>query len=408
MIPVLIEILKVALFLAVALTAGAILSWVERRMSGFIQDRLGPNRANIVLFGRNITLGGLLHPVADGLKMLFKEDFIPEGANRLLFVLAPFLAMFFVLMGFASLPVAESINIAGYDIRFHFFDFNVGMLFLFAVSSLSIFGAILGGYSSNNKWALLGGVRAAAQLISYETVIGLVLLSVALAFNTLSVTEILQKQDSVLFGFLPGWGIFVQPLSFVLLFIALLAEGKRAPFDIPEGESEIIGYFVEYSGLKFAMFFLSEFIEVVFIGAVVTLLFLGGYHIPYLSSENYFLATPYVFFVAGILPLFLSYFALRYHKSASFFVILFFSGVALVFFGVVSFILPQGSVFSDILVRASQILVFCMKTGIVVFILFMIRWTLPRYRFDQLLRIGWERLVPLSILNILLTGLFLL
>lgn len=408
MIPFLIEILKVALFLAVALTTGAILSWVERRISGFIQDRLGPNRANIVLFGKNITLGGLLHPVADGLKMLFKEDFIPYGANRFLFVLAPFMAMFFVLMGFASLPVAENIRIAGFDIRFHFFDFNVGMLFLFAVSSISIFGAILGGYSSNNKWALLGGVRAAAQLISYETVIGLVLLSVALAFNTLSVTEILQKQDSVLFGFLPGWGIFVQPLSFVLLFIALLAEGKRAPFDIPEGESEIIGYFIEYSGLKFAMFFLSEFIEVIFIGAVITLLFLGGYHIPYLSSESYLMATPYVFFVAGILPLFLSYFALRYHKSTSFFVILFFSGVALVFFGVVSFILPQGSIFLDILIRISQITVFCMKTGIVVFILFMIRWTLPRYRFDQLLRIGWERLVPLSVLNILLTGLLLL
>ncbi|MCX7959685.1 MAG: NADH-quinone oxidoreductase subunit H, partial [Deltaproteobacteria bacterium] len=367
-------------------------------------DRLGPNRANIVLGGKNITLGGLLHPVADGIKMLFKEDFIPEGANRILFVIAPFMAMFFVLMGFASLPVAENLIVGGTEIRFHFFDFNVGLLFLFAISSLSIFGAILGGYSSNNKWALLGGVRASAQLISYETVIGLVLLSVALSFNTLSVTEIIKKQDSLLLGFLPNWGIFVQPLSFILLFIALLAEGKRAPFDIPEGESEIIGYFVEYSGLKFAMFFLSEFIEIVFIGAVITVIFLGGYHIPYLPSQDYAIAVPYVFLAAGIVPVILSYFAIRYHKSVSFFIILLIAGILLLIIAAGAFFIAPDSVFSEVLIRASQVLVFVIKTGIVVFILFMIRWTLPRYRFDQLLEISWGKLVPLSILNILLTG----
>ncbi len=408
MILFLVEILKVAIFLAVALTAGAILSWVERRLSGFIQDRLGPNRANLYISGKNITLGGLLHPVADGIKMLFKEDFIPEKAHRILFVVAPFMAMFFVLMGFASIPVAQSMNFNGVDIRFNFFDFNVGVLYLFAISSLSIFGAILGGYSSNNKWALLGGVRASAQLISYETVIGLVILSMVIYFNSLSTTEIIRHQDALLFGFLPRWGIFTQPLSFILIFIALLAEGKRAPFDIPEGESEIIGYFVEYSGLKFAMFFLSEFIEVVFIGAIITILFLGGYHIPYLSVENYSSAVPYVLLLAGIVPLLLSFFALRYHRSVSFFVILLSAGLSLLLIAIVSLFLPQHTLLSELLIRLAQIMVFSIKTGIVVFIMFIIRWTLPRYRFDQLLKIGWERLVPLSILNVLLTGLLLL
>ncbi|MCX7944909.1 MAG: NADH-quinone oxidoreductase subunit H [Deltaproteobacteria bacterium] len=408
MILVIVEIVKVILFLMVVLSVGGLLSWVERRMSGFIQDRLGPNRANVVLFGRNITIGGLLHPVADGLKMLFKEDFVPEGAHRILFVLAPFLAMLFVLMGFASIPFAQSLNINGYEVRFFFFDFDVGMLFIFAVSSLSIFGAILGGYSSNNKWALLGGVRAAAQLISYEVVIGLGILSIVIVYNSLSVVEILQKQDSILFGFLPNWGIFIQPLSFILIFVALLAEGKRAPFDIPEGESEIIGYFVEYSGLKFAMFFLSEFIEIIFIAAIITLLFLGGYHLPYLSSEDYINAVPFVFLVFGILPLSLSYFAFRYHKSVSFFLILLFIGIASLIVSITSLFVSNETLWAEILVRISQMLVFSIKTGLVTFLLFSIRWTFPRYRFDQLLKISWEKLVPISILNILLTGFLLL
>ncbi|MGB9599674.1 MAG: complex I subunit 1/NuoH family protein [Myxococcota bacterium] len=408
MISVLIEILKVAILLAVALTAGAVLSWVERRMSAIIQDRLGPNRANIILSGKNITLGGLLHPVADGLKLLFKEDFMPEGANRILFVLAPFIGMFFVLMGFASIPVAGSLSVGGLEIRFHFFDFNIGILYLFAITSLSIFGTILGGYSSNNKWALLGGVRAAAQLISYETVIGLVILSMAIYFNSLSTTEIIQKQDSLLLGFLPNWGIFAQPISFVLMFIALLAEGKRAPFDIPEGESEIIGYFIEYSGLKFAMFFLTEFIEVALIGCIVTLLFLGGYNLPYLKTEDYILAVPSVFFIAGLFPLLLSYFALKYHKSYSFFIILSSAGISLILLSIISIFLPHGSIVTEIFIRIAQITVFVFKTAIVIFLMFLIRWTLPRYRFDQLLRIGWLNLVPLSILNVLLTGLLIL
>lgn len=408
MISILIEIVKVAILLAIVLTAGAILSWVERRMSGFIQDRLGPNRANVILLNKNITLGGLLHPVADGLKLLFKEDFIPDGANRILFVLAPFLGMFFVLMGFASIPVAQPISIGGLEIRFHFFDFNIGLLYLFAITSLSIFGTILGGYSSNNKWALLGGVRAAAQLISYETVIGLVILSMVIYYNSLSTSEIVNKQDSLLLGFLPGWGIFAQPISFILLFIALLAEGKRAPFDIPEGESEIIGYFVEYSGLKFAMFFLTEFIEVALIGCIITLLFLGGYNIPYLKAEDYILAVPSVFLIVGIFPLVLSFFALRYHRSLSFFIILLSTGLLLILLSIVSIFIPQEGIASTILIRLAQLTVFVVKTGVVVFLMFLIRWTLPRYRFDQLLKIGWLKLVPLSILNVLLTGLLLL
>jgi NADH-quinone oxidoreductase subunit H len=408
MIGIIIEVVKVAIFLLVALTAGAILSWVERRMSGLIQDRLGPNRANVVLFGRNITLGGLLHPVADGIKMLFKEDFIPDGANKVLFVLAPFLAMFFVLLGFASIPVAQNLSIGEFVLKFHFFDFNIGVLYLFAISSLSIYGAILGGYSSNNKWALFGGVRAAAQLISYETVIGLSILSMVMYFNTISTSEIVSKQDSLLLGFLPNWGIFAQPISFILLFIALLAEGKRAPFDIPEGESEIIGYFIEYSGLKFAMFFLSEFIEVVFIGCIITLLFLGGYNIPYLPVDEYSLAVPSIFFIAGISPLILSYFALKYHRSYSFFIILLTVGILMLILTIFAVLVPQSGLVFEIFVRFAQILVFSIKTGVVVFVMFLIRWTLPRYRFDQLLRLSWQGLVPISILNVIITGLLIL
>lgn len=405
---VVIEIIKVALLLVVALTAGAILSWVERRMSGFIQDRLGPNRANIIVKNRSITLGGLLHPVADGLKLLFKEDFIPEGANRILFVIAPIFAMFFVLASFASIPVAESLQVGSLVIRFSFFDLSVGVLYLFAVSSISIYGVILGGYSSNNKWGLLGGIRGAAQLISYESVIGLVILSMAIYYNTLSTSQMLERQASTIFGFLPAWGIFVQPVSFVLMFIAILAEGKRTPFDIPEGESEIIGYFVEYSGLKFAMFFLSEFIEIVLIGSIITLLFLGGYHIPYVGVEEYALAVPWVFFIAAAPPIILSYFALRYHRSISFFLMLSAIGVLLCILATGSMLVEQNSLIMEILIRLAQIVVFALKTGCVIFVMFLIRWTLPRYRFDQLLNLGWKRLLPISILNVLLTGLLIL
>ncbi len=403
-----VEVIKVAVLLAVALTCGAVLSWVERRMSGFIQDRLGPNRAKISIKNRDITLGGLLHPVADGLKLLFKEDFIPEGANRVLFVIAPFFAMFFVLAGFASIPFAESINIGDFNLRFNFFDLNIGVLYLFAISSLSIYGVILGGYSSNNKWGLLGGIRGAAQLISYETVLGLTILSMVIYYNTLSTSEMLNRQSGTIYGILPAWGIFAQPISFILMFIALLAEGKRAPFDIPEGESEIIGYFVEYSGLKFAMFFLSEFIEIIFIGCVITLLFLGGYRIPYLKIEDYALAVPIIFFVAGSIPVLLSYFAIRYHKSMSFFILLLSFGIFCLVIATGSLFVSDNSLTMEILMRFAQILVFAIKTGIIIFIMFLIRWTLPRYRFDQLLNLGWKKLVPISILNVLLTGLIIL
>jgi NADH-quinone oxidoreductase subunit H len=350
------------LMLLFVMVIATLLTLAERKWSAMMQNRIGPNRARIALPGlRNRSLGGLPHIASDVLKMLTKEDFIPASANRLLFNLAPLLAFAPVFALFAVVPAGPTINLGGQTVEMVVTNPDFGLLFVFAIASLAVYGTSLAGWSSNNKLALLGGVRAASQMISYEVALGLSLVGMMIAFSTVQLTEMVEAQSRYLwrladvdFG-LPAWGIFLQPLGFVGFFAAAFAETKRAPFDVPEGESEIIGYFVEYSGMKFGMFMISEFVEVVVLSGVTTAVFFGGYHLPF--GEQW---------------------------------------------------LHQYFVDSPLLWGALMGTVFWVKVILLCWVQLAIRWTFPRFRYDQIQTLGWKILLPLGLVNVFVSGALIL
>ena len=342
----------------------SILTWMERRESAMMQDRLGPNRANI----GPIKAWGITHFLADALKFIFKEDYVPGKAHKFLFMWAPIMAMAPALIVAAIIPFGAPLcwgemretvgygNACAQPVGLQIAQLNVGLLFYFAISSLSVYGATLAGWASHNKWAMMGGLRASSQMMSYEVTMGLAVLGSFLVFGSLEPGAIVAQQESV-----TSWGIIYQPLGFILFLTAAIAETKRTPFDIPEGEPEIIGYFVEYSGMRFGLFFLGEFLEIVTSSAIMISLFFGGWH--YGTTIDGFIAahTPNIWFIP---------------KS------LVFSLITLVMWSV-------------------KIVLFCMFQ-------LMIRWSLPRFRSDQLMRLGWQRLLPISIANCVVTALLIL
>ena len=265
----------------VGLTVGffaPVLTWVERKQSAIMQDRIGANRADIMGF----TALGLFHAIADAIKMFTKEDFIPQGANRFLHTLSPIIALIPAILTFAVVPFGGQYELWGTKINLVISDLDVGLLFVFAIASIATYGYVIAGWASNNNWSLLGSMRTASQMISYEVTMGLTIVGVLMVYGTLKLTEIGAAQEDFL-----NWGFFLQPVGFFMFLAASIAENKRIPFDAPEAESELVaGYFTEYSGLKFGMFFMSEFIEMVTIAAIVTILFFGAWHIPFLSSAT--------------------------------------------------------------------------------------------------------------------------
>jgi len=347
---------RVAFMMFFVLNLAALLGWVERKQSAIMQDRIGANRAAI--FG--VRALGLFHPLADTLKMLTKEDFRPARADRLLFELAPFVSVFFALVAFASIPFGDTLQVAGRSVPLQAVTLNVGILYVFAMLSLGVYGVMMAGWSSANNFALLGGQRAAALMISAEIAIGASIMGVIMIHGSLNLMEIVRGQGQLLWGWLPAWGIITQPLAFVLFVTAGIAATKRIPFDMPEGESEIIGYFVEYSGMKFGMFLMTDMVETIVLAGLSTSLFLGGWQIPYLVADG--------------------------------------------------FRFPWGAVIalSPLVVTVLQVGAFMAKVAVVIFVLMLIRWTLPRFRYDQAMRLGWLGLFPLSIANIVLTGLVLI
>ena len=351
----------VAFVMFVVLNLGGILTWVERKQSAIMQDRIGANRASI--FG--IRILGLLHPLADAVKMLTKEDFMPAHADRLMFKLAPFVSVFFALAAFASVPFGDTLLIGGREIELQAVTLNVGILYVLAMLSMGVYGLMMAGWGSANNYALLGGQRAAALMISAEVAIGASIMGVVMVYGSLNMQDIARAQGQPLlphlFGsWIPAWGVLTQPLAFVLFMTAGIAATKRIPFDTPEGESEIIGYFVEYSGMKFGMFMMADFLETVVVAGMTTALFLGGWQVPYLQNSGF--AFPW----GAALPL------------------------------------PHP------VVTALQVGSFLLKVVVMIWFLMLIRWTLPRFRYDQAMRLGWMGLFPLSILNIVLTGLVIL
>ncbi|HEV8227437.1 MAG TPA: complex I subunit 1 family protein [Methylomirabilota bacterium] len=351
----------VAFTMFVVLNLGGILTWVERKQSAIMQDRIGANRASI--FG--IRAMGLLHPLADAVKMLTKEDFMPTHADRLLFVLAPFVSVFFALAAFASIPFGDTLTVAGRTIELQAVTLNVGILYVLAMLSLGVYGLMMAGWASANNYALLGGQRAAALMISAEIAIGASLMGVVMVYGSLNMQDITRAQGQPLlpqlFGsWIPAWGILTQPLAFVIFLTAGIASTKRIPFDMPEGESEIIGYFVEYSGMKFGMFAMADFLETVVIAGMSTALFLGGWQIPYLQTGG---------------------FAFPWGQSLA---------------------LPA------LVVTVLQVGAFLTKVVVMIWFLMLVRWTLPRFRYDQAMRLGWLGLFPLCILNLIVTAIVLL
>jgi len=330
-----------------------LLTWVERKQSALMQDRIGANRADILGF----SMIGLFHPIADAIKMLAKEDFIPEGANKIMHTLSPIICVVPALLTFAVIPFGGEYVIGGKHIKLVIADLDVGLIFIFAISSLATYGTVIAGWSSNNNWSLLGSLRASAQMISYEVAMGFTLVGVFMVYSSLQLTQIGAAQESFF-----RWGIFLQPLGFFMFLACAIAENKRAPFDVAEGESEIIaGYFLEYSGLKFGMFYMAEFLEIVTISALVTTLFFGAWHIPFISSS--------------------------------------------LILSMLSFL---NETLANIILMLIHISVFWVKVIFFIWFQMTIRWTLPRFRYDQIMKLGWKILLPLSLANILITGIVIL
>lgn len=356
-------LLKFAVIAGFVLVLAALLTWMERRQSAYIQDRMGPHRASFFsIRGKPVTLWGLVHIIADSTKMLFKEPFMPDAADAFVFQLAPAVGFVSSLLIMAFVPFGPDLHTglaAPWDvIPLQLVRVDGGLLWILAMGSLGIYGTALAGWSSNNKFALLGGIRGSAQSVSYEIALGLTLVGMLMVSGESELSAMLNvQQASILGGWLPRWGLFLQPVGAMLYFVAAMAETKRAPFDMPEGESEIIGYFVEYSSMGFGLFMLGEFVEVVVLAALFTTVFLGGWMPPGLAADGSVHLGPITLAANGL-------------------------GVALL--GMATF--------------AFKVFMMCVLQ-------LQVRWTLPRFRYDQLMDVGWKMLLPWSLVNIVVSGL---
>lgn len=330
---IVIPIIKI-LFVAHLLIIGVmVMIWSERRVSGWIQDRLGPNR---------VGPQGLLQPIADGIKFLFKEDLIPNHVDKPLYVLAPAMLLIPAMIAVAVVPFGSSITIGEVEIPLQIADINIGILYILAITSLGVYGVVIGAWASNNKYSLLGGLRSSAQMISYELTLGLAIIGVLMLSESLSLRVIAKEQGSYPWN----WNFLIHFPAFLAFTTAMFAETNRLPFDLAEAEQELVaGYHTEYSSMKFAIFFMAEYMNMIVGSAVVVTLFLGGWH----------------------------------------------------FFGLETM---GGPIWSGIISFA----IFFIKTGIFLFVFIWVRWTLPRFRYDQLMNFGWKFLLPVALTSIVVTG----
>lgn len=364
---------KIALIVGVLVNMAAILLWVERKQSAMMQSRVGPNRAAIPVLGRRFRAAGLVHSIADGIKMIWKEDWEPEKGDHVLYRLAPIVALVPPLCLFAVIPFGPTLYPSHwwdtYDpawvaettiarVPMQIADLDVGVLFVFAVAGAGVIGASLAGWASNNKFSLLGGLRASSQMVSYEVAMGLSLVGAFMVYQSVKLDDMVRWQTE------HTWGIFVQPLAFVLFATAAIAETKRVPFDVPEGESEVVaGYFTEYAGLKFGMFASGELVEVCTSSALLTAVFLGGWHMPFFTLQG------------------LDFHSIGINK------VVHLPNLVVVLMGIGNFVL---------------------KCVLLIFLQLQIRWTLPRFRYDQIMKLGWKMLLPAALINVLITGIVLI
>ena len=410
---------KIGFMLALILGLLPPMIWAERKGAAYMQDRIGPNRASI---GGVFRLAGLVHPIADVLKLVFKEDVIPAGVNRVFFHIAPFLVMVIALSTFAVIPFGDALYLGDLVIPLQVADLNVGVLYILAMTSLSVYGVVLAGWASNNKYSFLGGIRATSQMISYEINMGLAVLSLILATGTVRMGEMVQSQGELLFGFLPAWGVVVQPLGFIIFIVALFAEVNRNPFDLPESESELVaGYHIEYSSLKFALFYMAEYANMIVGAAITATLFFGGWQVPWLTTDilrgNAGALMTGSIALGVVLNLLFAAAAWRHYER--------FRGrlgdrreveplvLAIIFLGMavgaglyLTIGRPWliGDAAAAHYATATQVGAFVLKTIFFAWLFIWVRWTLPRFRYDQLMRLGWKVILPLALLNFFVTA----
>ncbi len=412
-------ILRVAFAAFIPLCFIAVCVWMERRGAGFFQDRAGPNRAHIFGF----RAAGLVQNAADGAKLFFKEDVIPGHIkHKFYFVLAPLIVFFTAVASFAVVPFADSLVLAGKTYVMQGIPMDVGILWFLALAGFAVYGIILAGWSSTNKYGILGGLRAAAQVISYEIPMGLAIISILVVYGTVNLNEMAQYQGQLLFGFIPMWGFILQPLGVIIFIVAAFAETNRTPFDLAEGESEIVaGFHVEYSAMKFAIFFMGEYVALFTSSAIIITLYFGGYQIPWLSTET---LITYAKPIAGILmvaiPVAAYYFigwmrrSNKSHyerendprkKEVTVYSICIWILVAVIELVLLTILFcASGGAVAHIFVVLLQVCTFLVKVTMMIFVYIWVRWTLPRFRYDQLQKLGWQTLLPLSLLNIFITS----
>ncbi|MFC2074915.1 NADH-quinone oxidoreductase subunit NuoH [Bdellovibrionota bacterium] len=337
-IPLWVQIIKVCVLLVGFVCIAPVAVWAERRFAGFMQLRLGPNRVGPF---------GILQPIADAIKLLFKEEYFPKNVNKGLFLLAPFLALFVALFVFTVVPIAAPLELMnGQVIYLQAANPNIGILFVLAISSLMVLSIMLAGWSSNSKYSFLGALRSSAQMVSYELAMSLAVVSAVLVYGTVDLQQIVMAQSGI------KWGVLVQPLACLIYLIAMFAESNRAPFDLPEGEQEIVaGYHTEYGGMKFASFFFAEYLNAGSLSAIMVTLFFGGWHgLEWIGH----------LFNAG-----------------------------------------------PIVIALLQVSAFVGKLAFFIFLFIWVRWTYPRFRYDQLMRLGWKVLLPFALLNLMVSALLI-
>jgi NADH-quinone oxidoreductase subunit H len=385
-----ISLIKLAIIAFVLLTALAYLQWVERKVIAHVQVRMGPSR---------VGPHGLLQPLADVIKLITKEGVIPPHVNKFLYLGAPFLAVFMALISISVIPFGTQITLFGYTTQMQLTDLNVGLLVILAISSMGVYAIALGGWASNNKYSLLGGLRSAAQMISYELPLSLALAAPLLMMSTLSLRGLVDAQAGFQLGFIPKWAVFSWPFpqvfSFIIFMISAFAETNRIPFDLPEAENELVaGFHVEYSSMKFAAFFMAEYANMVTVCSVATLIFLGGWQ-PLWPAEygSNFLA-PLILFIAGAICI---YHGINWARPMD--------KYTLPAFGIVFFLLAALMAFPPVVPVLIPLFWFLAKVGFLLFVFIWIRATLPRFRYDQLMGFAWKFLFPVALLNLLVTGL---
>jgi len=398
--------------------------WFERKASAFMQDRTGPNRAAI----GGVRLGGIIHTIADVLKLLGKEDVVPSQVNKFYYAAAPVVAILIAQLLFVVVPFADSIVVGGHTIDLQALRLDVGILYPLAVGSVFVYSIVLAGWASNNKYGVMGGLRASAQVISYEVALGLSIVGALMVYGTTDLNSMVRQQGELLFGFLPKWGIVVQPLGALLFLVAAFAETNRTPFDLPERDSELVaGYHTEYSAVRFASFFMAEYVHIIVAAGLFVTMFFGGWQVPWLPTETlrdnartllYVMMAGLV--VAGFgaaalaarwIPSLQRQFAdarrFEGHVLATLFGglgVLGLAGLGAAFLYADS--LPAWA--PDVIAAVVQFSVFTAKVLFFAFAFIWVRWTLPSFRYDQLMRLGWKNMMPLALANVGVTGVVLL